>query len=63
MENGAGGESSFPHTSTNALLAVGISIGYVTMHYCQQARYVHQFSVGDLTISTPHTDIALIALE
>ena len=43
------------------------SIGYVTVHHCQQARYVHQFvhqfSVGDLTASIPHTDIALIALE
>ena len=29
------------------------SIGYVTVHHCQQARYVHQFvhqfSIGDLT--------------
>jgi hypothetical protein len=37
------------------------------VHYCQQARYVHQFvhqlSAGDLTTSIPHSDIALIALD
>ena len=63
----AGGESSFPHTSTNVPLAVGVLNRLRTVHYCQQARYVHQFvhqfSVGDLTTSIPHTDIALIALE
>ena len=39
------------------------SIGHVTVHYCQQARYLHQFSVGDFTTSIPHGDIALITLE
>ena len=45
------------------LLLEAFTIGYVTVHHCQQTRYVHQFSVGDLTTSIPHIDIVLIALE
>ena len=55
-------ERVLPHTNTNAPLAVGIFNDYVTVHYCQQARYVHQFSVGDLTTLIPHTELALIVL-
>ena len=44
-----------------------LSIGYVMVSHCQQARYVHQFvhkfSAGDFATSIPHTDIVLIALE
>ena len=65
-ENGAGGESSFPHTSTNAPLAVGIfnrlrdcaslSTGTICTSVCTSVQCWRN------THLIPHIELSLIAL-